>query len=752
MKKIFILLMTVLLIIAMIPSVSADNSAQSFTVVISSEASDNEKYAAEIFSEYAGKIVGKSIPITDDESTEGYIFAIGNTALYDTSDCEDKDDGAYTIAPFEKGTAIYGAGERGTIYGVFGFLYDFCGYRCFTSSMGLNTDADEITLPTEKIEYNPYFEYTETDWVSPSDEIYSLINGLNGGSYRSIPTEHGGTVDYISNFCHTLTTEFCSAETYFDEHPEYFALHDGVRSKQQLCLTNPDTIQIVTDEVMALLEEKHNPNASVQIVSLTQNDSGEDGDFCQCESCKALDDENGSHAGSMINFVNTIAQSVKDAGYDNVAIDTFAYRYTRTCPTNIKPLDNVIVRLCTIECCFSHTLDDTSCAENVSLMNDLVNWGKICDRIYIWDYTTNYAYTCCVFPDFNILQRNIQIFYENGAKGVYEEGAYYVTSCDTEFQELRSYMISRFLRDPYCDGDEVITEFLDAYYGDSENMRQIIDMFCDNAASRHAGIYYNVNVTFEFSDNDVEKIDKLWEQASENVTDEQLARQERSEISWEYIKCSLKKGEYKSVLDGKQARIDLLNRIKDAGVTCWCEGGDFKIVSLYMFLPINTWNDGNMATVLPFVYIASWVIFGVSVLLLAIYLILLIKRGERNLKNIVLYGISPLIIYIASGILAVRSRRLYIDWIKIPAYVVTLVIFALFVVALWMNIHRDKSNLKQIIYSLIALFVFFCIYELPLAIINNAIYHGGANDLAMSVSSVLMSCFALVTAIKLLKK
>ena len=39
-----------------------------------------------------------------------------------------------------------------------------------------------------------------------------------------------------------------------------------------------------------------------------------------------------------------VAKKVKEAGYDNVAIDTFAYRYTRTCPTSIKPLDNRVGR------------------------------------------------------------------------------------------------------------------------------------------------------------------------------------------------------------------------------------------------------------------------------------------------------------------------------------------------------------------------------------------------------------------------
>ena len=82
-------------------------------------------------------------------------------------------------------------------------------------------------------------------------------------------------------------------------------------------------------------------------MSLTQHDNQK---YCECENCKALDEANGSHAGTMITFVNTVAERVKAAGdYDNVVFDTFAYQYTRKAPTAVVPREDVIVRLCSIE-------------------------------------------------------------------------------------------------------------------------------------------------------------------------------------------------------------------------------------------------------------------------------------------------------------------------------------------------------------------------------------------------------------------
>ena len=112
------------------------------------------------------------------------------------------------------------------------------------------------------------------------------------------------------------------------------------------------------------------------------------------------------------------------------------------------------MRYCTIEGCYSHALNDPDCPENAALAADLKEWCAICDRMYIWDYATNYSFTIGIFPDFDVLQKNIQYVYEMGMKGVLEEGNYYIDQCDAEFGELRAYLIARLLRDPYCDVDQ----------------------------------------------------------------------------------------------------------------------------------------------------------------------------------------------------------------------------------------------------------------------------------------------------------
>ena len=114
-------------------------------------------------------------------------------------------------------------------------------------------------------------------------------------------------------------------------------------------MTNPDVIRIATAEIRKRIQE--HPEA--MIFSVSQNDWR---NYCTCEKCRKLAEEEGSQAGPLLHFVNAIANDVaKD--YPDKIIDTLAYQYTRKPPKHVKPAPNVAIRLCSIECCFTHPLE-----------------------------------------------------------------------------------------------------------------------------------------------------------------------------------------------------------------------------------------------------------------------------------------------------------------------------------------------------------------------------------------------------------
>lgn len=574
------------------------------SVYIAENAPETDVYAASVISEYFQKITGKEIKtVRGCLPSEGTYLAIGSAEY---TGLKTPSENGYIIASDSNGVRIAGSGKKGAARGVYAFLEEYCGCHWYTDKCIVYPKKDSISVPENiNVNYAPYFEYSECDTTSARNPVFNVANGGSGGVYCAIPENMGGTVSYISNFCHTLTTQFCSADKYFADHPEYFALHNGERSSQQLCLTNPDTIQIVLDEVMDILKKYHNPNAPLQIISLTQNDSEAEGDYCQCPTCKALDDENGSHAGSNIYFANTIAAEVAKAGYENVAIDTFAYRYTRTCPTSIKPLDNVIVRLCSIECCFGHAIKDESCSQNLAFMADLKAWGNICKRVYVWDYVNNYNHTISIFANFGTLQSNMQTFYENGVKGIYEEGNYYIDRSDSEFGELKTYLLTKLMKNPYCDIEKEMNGYLEAYYGPGwKSIREFIDIITSRAVTEesHLDIYQNAASSLPgITASEIKKCTALFENAKGMAeTEEQTARIKRSEISWRVWKCFNRKQEFSRFqLPHKWifAQDDLYNDMMDMGIIqvgeCWDGTRDLSDIEVlhYIFKP-DDWTVG----------------------------------------------------------------------------------------------------------------------------------------------------------------
>jgi hypothetical protein len=171
---------------------------------------------------------------------------------------------------------------------------------------------------------------------------------------------------------------------------------------------------------------------------------------CQCEDCRAIDEEEGSASGTMIRFVNAVA-----ANFPDKTISTLAYQYTRK-PSKTKPADNVLITLCSIECDRSAPIEE-KCTD---FAEDLIGWKAQTEHIRIWDYTTQFTNFLAPFPNIRTLQPNIKFFRDNHATWVFEQHSHQ----PSELFELRSYLTAKLLWNPDLDSDEIITDFTNGYY------------------------------------------------------------------------------------------------------------------------------------------------------------------------------------------------------------------------------------------------------------------------------------------------
>jgi len=339
------------------------------------------------------------------------------------------------------------------LYAVYCFLEDNIGCRWFAPDCSTWPTTGAVRIADLNRTYVPPLEYRGTDYPSSRPPDWAVRNRYNGNSH-TLDVYRGWNIRY-QGFVHTFNS-LVPPEKYFASHPEYYSEINGKRvgpDRTQLCLTNPEVLAIATNTVRQWIRQ--NPLAT--IISVSQNDWH---NYCQCPNCKALAEKEGSQSGPLLHFVNAIADAIKDEA-PNVAIDTLAYQYTRKPPKYVRPRPNVIVRLCSIECCFLHPLETDP--YNASFVDDIKGWNEKCNRLYIWDYVINYAHSVCPFPNLYVLKPNINFFIAHGVKGIYEEACYYTKA--SELQELRSYIMAKTLWDPSYDTDKAIDEFCAAYYG-----------------------------------------------------------------------------------------------------------------------------------------------------------------------------------------------------------------------------------------------------------------------------------------------
>lgn len=402
---------------------------------------------------------------------------------------------------------LAGGRPRGTAYAVNRFLQDQCGVRWWVPWATTIPNRPTLRVPTLAVRSKPAFEYRAPFWWAAYDPVWKAHNGANGEN-NPVPEALGGCIKY-KGFCHTFYP-LVPPDKYFETHPEWYSLINGSRTHKnaQLCLSNQELRDFVVQRVKEWLRES--PDA--KIISVTQNDCA---GYCKCPKCKAIDEAEGSQSGSMLSFVNYIAEKIEPE-FPDVAVDTFAYQYTRHPPKTLVPRPNVIVRLCSIECNFREPLDHPS---NAAFLADLKTWSKICHRLYVWDYVTDFSNYVLPHPNYYVLGPNVRLFQQYGVKGVFEEGAY--AGPGEEMAELRSWLLAQLLWNPQQDDRALIKEFLRGYYGQraGELIERYLELMHDASKGYYLACFLRKNPP-HLRFQSLAAGERLWQQAEEAASHE----------------------------------------------------------------------------------------------------------------------------------------------------------------------------------------------------------------------------------------
>ena len=76
-------------------------------------------------------------------------------------------------------------------------------------------------------------------------------------------------------------------------------------------------------------------------------------------------------------------------------------------------------------------------------MTDLTGWTNVSERVYVWNYATNFEEFIAPFPNVRTIEANIKLFGQLGVKGLFEEAAYGGPGGD--LSELKSFLMSSLM-------------------------------------------------------------------------------------------------------------------------------------------------------------------------------------------------------------------------------------------------------------------------------------------------------------------
>ena len=514
--------------------VLAENGKSAYRIVVADDASPSTKHGAEELQTFLKQITGAVLPIVSDKRPMvKHEIILGDSAhlrkLGTKIDFEALGPEGYIIRTVGDRLVIAGGKLRGNMYGVYGLLEDHFGCRWFAPGVSRIPKRKRLVIDSTDDRQIPVLEYREPFTYDCFDGDWCARNRVNSSAGR-LAAKHGGKVKFGDGFFVHTFNRLVPPGKYFDQHPEYFSLVGGKRLKNrsQLCCTNQDVIRICTEGIRKAMRQQ--PDAGV--FSVSQNDWH---NYCQCEKCQAVAKREGSQMAPVLYLVNRVAEAVQKE-FPDKAVETLAYQWTRKPPKQMRPRHNVIVRLCSIECCFAHPLATCQSKANRKFREDMKAWAKVGCRLWVWDYVTDFRHYLLPFPNQRIRNDNIRFFVRHNVGGIFEQDTY--NTSHSELAQLGGYLTAKFLWNPDYGEDTATGEFLAGYYGKAAGpIRAYIDMLHDRVEKEN--IHVNIWAGPEskhLTDKLLIESDQLWQQAEAQVADdaETLKRVKLSRMSVDY--------------------------------------------------------------------------------------------------------------------------------------------------------------------------------------------------------------------------
>ncbi len=353
---------------------------------------------------------------------------------------------------------------QGTRHAVDMFLAEL-GSECFSADPNWHVvpKTDKIAIGDIDIDTSPDFGYRSLFFFThPSGDLshpdFDRGSWGLGGTLVHMPHNYENIVPY----------------SLLEEHPEYFALVNGVRTGRgaQICFSNPE---VVARAVRAA--RSHFDNNPAQLMfSLSANDTA---GFCECPGCKKLGE---NPAGQTLSFCNAVVRELRKTHPDK-SVATIAYLATMEAPKRVKSGPGVVVFVVN-QSCRAHSLDNEACPSKKPYKENFQAWratGAEVTGIYEYYMTAwgGYKHVPAFLGDAAL--RDLRYYKANGITGVYCEGAAFATIEDSPIQWPLHYVMAKGLWDTDLTAEQILRPACQKLFGAAAEPMLAFYMECAKA-------------------------------------------------------------------------------------------------------------------------------------------------------------------------------------------------------------------------------------------------------------------------------
>ena len=410
--------------------------------------------------------------------------------------------GQFSIEPESSGVRITGNDRTGLLYGVYEFLH-LQGWRWYSPGKDgeiAPSVRDRLNIPQQGIKLTPAFPLGRgfhMTYVSMESEdmwLWMVRNRLNVCGFRpatgplghrlGMTFKNGGHIfEEILNPDRVIADGFATDGvdarhtvrqelTLWNQHRDWYGLPlgkdrtKGSALKTQFCVSRPDLLQFLSEEVLERLAGEWN---QVHHLDIWGFDTW--GDICACEGCRRL----GNGSDQMLSFLSFLREYIDQALLQgrldhDVALVMCAYEGTGTLmgPQNPIPANlherGDYVTFYPINRCYAHDFTDPSCEMNARYAEALRSWLRVPRPLpmVLGEY-----YNVSKFEDLPLLfphriGSDIAAFHDMGVKGVtYMHSPMVAWGMRT----LNQHLFARCSSEPGCDTREMETEYFPHWYG-----------------------------------------------------------------------------------------------------------------------------------------------------------------------------------------------------------------------------------------------------------------------------------------------